>query len=339
MIVSYYLVNRGLAATPIKKFIDVHFVLGNGGVLIENTDRDTVLSESAGLYLIVCVISKDRPAFDRTYAFIKKELISDRGVLYWKIDLTTGKKEHSSASIDDLRVVRALLMAFDAWKDGYYLREALALADAVKKTQVRSGYLVESFSWENKDQVSQAVKMSYLDLSTMKRLSKYDPAWGGIYEKSVTLIGYSVNAAGLFREEYDIESNSFRYGDGNMINQLMTSLHLCEAGAAAPGIVLSDFCKARLDRDGKIHDMYDEKGRSASKDECAAVYALAARLFGALKDATYRKIACAKMLSFEVKDPRSRYYGGFGLFGLYEKKVFNSFDSFQAFLTATDNQR
>ncbi len=339
IVLSYHLVNKGPVARPIKKFIDGHFVLRNGGVLIENTDRNTVLSESTGLYLVICVILKDRAAFDRTYMFIKKELVSDRGVLYWKIDLKTGKKERSSASIDDLRVIRALLMASDAWKDEYYLKEALALADAVKKTQVRNGYLVESFTWENTDSSSQAVKMSYLDLFTMKMLSRHDPAWGSVYEKSVKLIGDSVNAAGLLREEYDIESKNFSYGDGNMINQLMASLYLCEAGVPAPSIALSGFLTFRLDRDGKIYNMYDEKGRPASKNECAAVYALASRLFGALKNATYRKIAFAKMLSFEVKDSRNRYYGGFGLFGPYEKKTFNSFDSFQAFLTATDRER
>ena len=317
-------------------FIDKYFVLGNGAVLLESSDRDIVLSESAGLYLIACVKMNNRASFDKVYNFVKRELISDNGLLYWKINLRSGEKSKSSASLDDLRVIKALLLAQGTWKEKSYLVEALKISAAIKLNEVRGGYLVDSFDWQLEGSTSGVVNISYLDLSVMKELSKYDPDWELVYQNSRKLLLGAIKENGLFWEEYDLEKKKFSYSEGNMINQLLSALNLSEAGEPEAEIKLYGFLRSAI-KEGKIFNAYDVNGRPGNKDECAAVYVLAARLFRNIHDETRGKFCLKKMLSFQIVNKGDKFYGGFGKFSVLEPKVFNSFDSLQALLTLIDH--
>jgi len=314
-------------------FLDRYFVLENGAVLIESADRDTVLSESCGLYLLACARLGEKESFDRTYEFVKKELISEKGVLHWKINLKTGQKEKSSASIDDLTVVQALLEAYKLWDDEQYLKEALGIADAIMQKEVKDNYLVDSFSWDADEYASDIVNISYLDLGTMRELSGYDPQWGAVYQNCLELCLRAIMENGLFFEAYDLKTGKFSYQEGNVINQLYTALHLARSGAAAEKIKLVGFLKDSLKAQAKISIIYGKDGAAKSDNESVAVYALCARLFHALNERAYEKMCYKKMLSFREGFRYNRYYGGFGWFAPFTSRDYNSFDNLQALLT------
>lgn len=316
------------------KFIERYFILDNGAVLIENTDKGTVLSESVGLYLLGCAKLNDKISFDKTYDFVKRNFISSKGVLFWKINLETGKKNESSASIDDLRVVKALLLAWDIWKEKQYLQEALVLAKAIKERQVKDGYLVDSFSWHKHDATSSIVNISYLDLSTMQELSSYDSEWQLIYENCKELMIQAIKENGLFWEEYNLDKKKFIYKDGNMINQLLCALHLSESGVA--NIKLANFLREYFDRTGKIANKYSDSRVPLNTYENTSVYAFTSRFFYHLADAPYQRMFYKKLLSFQIKFKYNRYVGGFGRFSFFEPKIFNSFDNLEALLAIID---
>ncbi len=323
-------------AGPVADFVEKQFVLNNGAVLIENTDRNTVLSESIGLYLLANVEAGRKDLFDRTYEFADREMLSEHGVFYWKIDLRTGEKQRSSASLDDLRIVRALLGAWRVWKEEGYLQKAMKLADAIRAKEFNAGYMVDSFSWGGSEQRSVAVNISYLDLWTMKKLSDHDPEWGPVHERSRKLALDSMRGNGLFWESYDLTERKFRHTEGNMINQVMIALHLSEDGVPASEIRAYAFLE-KLMGQGKIPNTYNAEGAPMSRNESAAVYALAVRLFRAHKNARYERMALDKMFSFEDANRSSEFYGGFGMFGPFEKKTFNSFDNLQALLVLLEH--
>lgn len=316
------------------RFIKTYFVLDNGGVLIESNDRAIVLSESVGLYLLECVKLNDKASFDKTYDFIKKNLISNKGVLFWKIDLETGEKNRSSASIDDLRVVKALLLAWELWGEQKYLQEALIIASAIKERQVKDGYLVDSFSWHKEDAASSIVNISYLDLFTMRELSKYDLQWKRVYERCKELMVRAIKENGLFWEKYNLDKDEFIYDDGNMINQVLCALHLSEVGIS--NIKFADFLKDYFNKNNKIANKYNESAAALNTYENTAVYALISRLFHNMGDKHYEDGFFKKLISFQIRFKYNRYVGGFGRFSLFEPKVFNSFDSFQALLAIID---
>ena len=316
-------------------FINKYFVMENGAVLIQSRDADTVLSESCGLYLLACARLNDKARFDKTLGFIKKELISEKGVLYWKINIKTGQKERSSASIDDLRVARALIEAHKIWKQEDYLKDALGLASAIMENETSEGYVLDSFSWEDKATKSGTVNISYLDLPTIKLLCEYDPRWEPIYQRCRALMLDSVRNNGLFWEEYDLGAKKFYYKEGNVINQAYSALHLGQAGVVASDMKFVEFLRKQLLKNGSVFIIYDENGRALDRRESAAVYALCARLFRDLRDKKNENICYEKMLSFQERIRYNKYRGGFGRFAPAAKRNYNSFDSLEALLTIT----
>ncbi|MFH1199108.1 MAG: glycosyl hydrolase family 8 [Candidatus Omnitrophota bacterium] len=327
------------SSAAVFNFINKNFVLENGAVLIRSTDKNTVLSESVGLYLIACVRLNERKLFDRAYAFAQENLLSDKGIFYWRINLKSGKKDCSSASIDDLRIAEALCLAGEAWRDVSYRDEALKISRAILNLECKDGYMVDSFSWDKTGQhTSSVVNISYLDLAAMQRLAKYDPVWRVVYENSKKIILDSPIKSGLFAENYDLSTKKFSHKDGNMINQLLTALYLSQIGVPKEEIRLYDFLKAEFLKRGKICNSYNASGKPKNNYETSAVYALASRMFYYFQDTKYTQKTLDRMYLFEIKDKEDPFFGGFGMFNPKEEKVFNSFDSLNALLAITEDK-
>ena len=101
----------------------------------ENSDGDitkgsSVLSESEGLMLIYYLHRGSKEDFNRTLQYIKENMILESGVISWRVE--GNKPSLTSATIDDLRIIKALLLATEKWKDQSYRRMALNISQGIK---------------------------------------------------------------------------------------------------------------------------------------------------------------------------------------------------------------
>jgi len=69
------------------------------------------LSESTGILMECALINNDKNLFDMEYRYIKVNLVTENFFIKWK----EGNDVFCNASIDDLRIIGALLEAYEKW--------------------------------------------------------------------------------------------------------------------------------------------------------------------------------------------------------------------------------
>ncbi len=247
------------------------------GLLYKSTKDKSFLSETIGLEMIWHLIAEDKSAFDCQFSLLKKYFISPVDLLYWKISETFDKC-NSNASIDDLRVCRALILAYKKWKDGKYLETARKIGNALLKHSTWKNVLLDGVSWEPAgifggiaiDQGKKSITLSYPDIEAMLLLNETDPDWLKVTQKTsgIVLLGALLKKNDVYWG-YDIESGTYNDRDKNLINKLLHLLHLASSGSIPINHVRYLAFKLEVE-DG----IFDESG-----SENIAVYSLASLLF------------------------------------------------------------
>lgn len=277
-----------------------------------------VLSESVGLAMTYAALARSPALFDAQLRIGERILQGPRGLLAWRASDDLLRTWPSSASIDDLTVVRALLHGAAAWHRPGLERKAQRIAGAVLEHQVVGDLLVDAASW-NDDGVytSDTVQLAYLDLRTMALLAERDAAWEDVYEGSLALLREAEREGGLFPETWSVVDGTFGVGDrdgdgdgdgdgnradvpdhgdrdalergdagGDVVNDILVAycaLHLAEVGEG--GRPTLDHMLGQLERTGFLAGRHELDGGAALEGyEGIAVYAIGVRLALALGD-------------------------------------------------------
>ena len=289
-----------------------------------------MLSESEGLIMIYYANRGDRDMFDRHYAFVASRLVMPSGTLRWRLDGDGRPLENTSASIDDLRVLRAMLYAYDRWGGEKYMIAADKIGAGVLKNATYKGSLVNHYD-EDSSCSGDEIDLSYIDLLTMSIMEGLgQKGWKGIAERGTEIIegGYIGDDFPFYRKVYDLKDELYDESESvNMIDSLLVVLHLSELGMQREKSI--GWLKETL-AGGPVYSSYGTDGtvRQGSY-ESTAVYAIIARIAKNAGDNGLHKMAVKRMTSLQVKSEDSRIYGAFGDEGTLE--VF-SFDNLQALL-------
>ncbi len=316
------------------KFLKDNLVTKEGGIYSnyytdyypldpDDGQNHEILSESIGLYLEYLFFSKRKREFQKEVEFLTKYLLRPSGLISWKID-EKGKTKSSSATIDDLRIVRYLILAGKNWKNSHYIRLAKKIGDANLKYCSKDDILLDGASWEKsyfKEKIYKnlnvGITLSYIDLFTIKLLSQIDKEkaslWKDLFDRGLLLIyhGYKNNR---FATKYNIRKKRYiwkKQSDFDIINTT-TILHLTEVDLAPISAVNS------FDIDTELDDI--------------ASYALVTRIFINLGDDIMSEYFLHKMLEFII--PKGPLKGGFGYYMKKKKryKVY-AFDNLLALTT------
>ena len=267
-----------------------------------------ILSESMGLYLRYLYFSEEKKEFEKEVLFIKKHLLTPFGLLYWRLN-ENGEKENSSASIDDLRIIRYLLLAGSQWNRKNYIELALTIATGIKKYCVEDNILVDGASWDKslkEESISKnlniGIVLSYADLYTITLLEKFDKEnsqfWRILFDNMlVTLIhGYKDY---YFVKKYNIRKKSYIKKKANPIINIYTILHLTEIGFSPIKALTS-------------------QGIEKRKDDSVAYYALLTLIFINMENNLSAEISIEKMLEYII--PKGPLKGCFGYYIKRRKK-------------------
>ncbi|MGL5244441.1 MAG: glycosyl hydrolase family 8, partial [Sarcina sp.] len=135
-----------------------------------------VLSESEGLMMLYAVNSGNKDLFDKNYNIVKNKMKLDNGLISWRVN--ENEKSEVSATIDELRIIKALIFAYDRWGDFKYKLNAIRISNALLKNSTLDGNLID---FTQPDGKSKTITLCYLDLVTMRMLSNIDSKWSSIY--------------------------------------------------------------------------------------------------------------------------------------------------------------
>jgi hypothetical protein len=326
--------------SPVFTFLVKHLLDESGGVYTNlRDDQDfkpdiannhQMLSESTSLLMEYAVRSNNEELFKTQYRFLLDYLLTEEGFIRWVHD-PAGRREdvHTNATIDDLKIIHALLKAAQLWQEPKYERTALRIANTLKEQVLQDdGFLPDYYDWQLQ-KAAVTVTSSYLDLSALGKLAEYDAAWENAYLRAKQLLHEAKLANGLFKKTYQIEWQAWmEQTDFNMIDVLYAALHLTEAGHHADATC--SFVVQKWKRDRKLYAAYDRDGTAMSETVSPAVYALAHRL---LVHCGFQEIAeqiYNELMQLSIQDEESAYYGGFVELSTLEAY---SFDHLQALLS------
>lgn len=266
-----------------------------------------VLSESQGLMLRYYAAIADDKAFSQTLDFISQSV--DTGVLLSYRVREDGSRFTTNAAIDDLRILRGLFEGAQAFSQPDYRTLCQVWAKRLYETNVQDDILLDCYD-ETLSFAGRVSTLCFSDLETMRLLGSVDKRWNSVEKKMLNILlqGYLGDSFPFFKTRYNADSATYEAQQINMVEALLTALHLSQVGECPDATVR--WVKAALSN-GAIYGAYTPQGQPVSTIESTAIYALCALLGDAEDDRALMAAAMEKLHAFQVIDKQSVLYGAF----------------------------
>lgn len=296
----------------------------------EITKGHSVLSESEGLMLLYYLNRDDRESYDKVLSYIKENMLMKNGLLRWRV----GEEENDvSATIDDLRVVKALLLASEKWNEVDYRKDAFKISRGIKK-ELADGELLADFNdgygKSNKTQIC------YLDILALRLIASLDNDYKKIYNSSLELLDKSLvsEEVPLYRKEYDRSTGEF---DSENLDIELNSVILLNRAQAGLDVSKSiEFLKKKYIQDNGIFSVYDVSGNVLSNIESTTIYSNLLQTAVLAGDSELYDICKKKIVAYQVKDRDSKIFGAYGDTVTLQVHSFNNLNALLAWCKIGD---
>lgn len=289
-----------------------------------------ILSESEGLIMLYYVKNNNKKQFDIHLKFIKEKMMLENGLMKWRVRENNPTLTTSTASIDDLRIVRGLIHGYDKWGDKEYIKQTKKISKSLLRYNVKNNFLNDYYDSRYNSR-SQRSTLSYIDLFTIRLLSRLDSKWNKVYEQGLKTIekGYISDEFPHYNKTYNIlKKNIEKSNTINSIDSLLVVMHLSEIGKAKKESIR--WIREQIYNNNAIFSKYScENGKPLSNMESTAIYAITARIAKNINDKVLYEKAMKRMLSLQIKSDKSIIQGAFG--DINSQEVY-SFDNLQALL-------
>lgn len=272
------------------------------------TGHDLLL-ESSGLWLLTLANQHQYKQFRQFYKATKQQF--DQGNQFTYRVEETGKKADVNATLDDLRVIRALQTYAQLTHSTKYRHEAAERFAMLRQTVIKDSGQVADFYNVKSKAASDNGALSYYDLLTLKYFESVSSAGRQLYQKQLKVVkkGYLGDGFPLYASSYNWQTNQYSAKALNTSEMLETLLHLAEVGQLKSQSL--SWLKQQVDRK-QLYNGYTTMGTATNRDQSAANYALAAMIFAnAGKRQAYRE-AMTLVWQSQITAKSSPIYGGLG---------------------------
>lgn len=301
----------------LNKFINEKLMDEYGGIYTNYNNISTegdltkghdILSESQGMMLNYCLYKNDQEKFNDSFKYIKENMFLKNGLISWRIE--NNKSSDVSATIDDLRIARALIIGAEEFDNLRYRYYGIKISNGIYKNLIQENRLIDFHDGYGKSNVT---TLCYLDLYALKLFSLFDDKWNDVYTKSLEIInnGYISDELPLYRKYYD--GNIEIFDNEENIDTLLSILVILNKAEVNEDISKSvDWIKERLKYIGYISTSYNINTLDESKIESTSIYANIAQIAKVINDEELYNMAINKMKNFQVINEKSNIYGSFG---------------------------
>ncbi|MBD2866330.1 glycosyl hydrolase family 8 [Paenibacillus oceani] len=285
-----------------------------------------VLSESASLRMRISALAKDKQSFDKEWALAKRTFDLQKGFSY-RYSPKQQKSYPINAAVDDLRMIRALYEAGQAFGDGSYTKEANRYGERFYQYNVKDGRLYDFYD-EKYNKTNSFVTLCYADLRTLQLLPAPSKARQTLQSTMQAIVqdGYLGDEFPFYETRYHYDRSAYSSENINTVESLLTILHLAEVKEAKPASIryLKEHVMA-----GTLFGQYTRAGEPANSIRSTAIYALTAMIGSEIGDYPLYLDSIGRMNAFQVKQQDSPLYGGFG--DVHTNQAY-SFDNLMALL-------
>lgn len=294
----------------------------------DETKGHDILSESEGLIMLYSLEINDKKLFDQHFNIIDKYMFLDNGLISWRISKDNNQNK-TSALIDDLRIVKSLILAYDRFGEYRYRFAATKLSKAILNNSTSNGLPIDFNDSVNK---SNSLTLCYIDLEAMNLLNIIHGKWAEITISSEKVLnnGLISQSIPFFKKSYDIKSNTYsNEKETELLYSLMCWENKLNNGEDITPII--SWIKSNLTTYNGLFNKYDNtSGKPIDNIESTAIYAVASRLAYSSTDLDLYDKLSSRLSKFQIKDKESKLYGAFGF---APKEEVYSFDNLQGLLS------
>ncbi|WP_046227428.1 hypothetical protein [Paenibacillus dauci] len=289
------------------------------------------LSESLGLSMQYALLSDDSKAMQQQVQLLQTHFLSPQHYIWWKLDASGHAQVSTNALGDDLRIVGALLEAYERWGQESDLTIARQITDTLWAQDQKQGYLVDYHDFVHNTS-SDLLSLTYVDIATFQRMNQYGLMTDEQYRRYSDLLQHMPNDGTFYPRTYDVNSSEYGYDDTiNLIDQLILGIHLTESGQPPQQLVA--FMKKEFAQQHRLYGRYDRSTHRAAVDyEAPSVYGLAIQLAIKMNDIDWANQLYERMIQFRTAD--GLYKGGYVSDG-----DTHAFDNLMALLAETELQK
>jgi len=268
-----------------------------------------LLSESSGMWLQYLATTHQWTQF-RTFYQATKKTFDDHGQFSYRYDPRTKKRYRVNATLDDLRLIRALLAYDQMHHKTTYRHEATQRYQTLVNTSLKQGHLVNYYDMQTKKATTTG-SLAYFDLKTLHYFEQGSKKGRAAYQKQLTVVksGYLGDVFPLYAASYQWTTSKYSSANLNTSEALETLLHLAEIGQ------LKTTSRRWLSQRLVQHNLangYTTTGTVSVKGESAGNYALAAMIFAAVHDQKNYQRAMQAVWRLQVTAKKSAIVGGIG---------------------------
>lgn len=301
----------------LMKFVDSKLTNESGGIYTNykniSTEGDLtkghdILSESQGMVLNYYLYKNQEENYEKSFNYLKDNMFLKNKLISWRIE--ENKPSEVSATIDDLRIAKSLIIATEEFDNLKYRYYGIQISKGIYNNLTRDNRLIDFHDGYG---MSNITTLCYLDLYGIKLISLLDDKWNGIYEKSMEILndGYISNELPLYRKYFDGDINE--YDKEENIDTLLSTLVILNKAEVNEDVSESvRWIKERLNMFGYISTSYNTNMIDESKIESTSIYANIAQIAKVIGDKELYEMAINKMKVFQVKNKDSNIYGAFG---------------------------
>ena len=288
----------------------------------ELSTKDVQLAETQGLMMEYALTKGDQTLFDQAFAFVQSELTYD-GLCAWKRE--DGTVQPVNATLDDLRIVNALLLAQARW--GGYAQEIALRERALWDAVVQEDVLLDFIEFDQNAR-AQETTLCYLDIQALDNLARYQGRWQAVRDKAAALLenGLISGQFPLYYPRYDASLDTYPSATLQMNEAMVSVLHAVRAGVIQQRTL--NYLESMLE-DGAIYASYWVTGEPEPgyEYESTATYALLVQIGVASGRDTITRLALTRMEAHRKFD--EPLIGGYGMM---TDSVHHTFDDLQALL-------
>lgn len=284
-----------------------------------------VLSESMGLLMRVYALTRDQIQFDKAWELAEQTFAMESGFSY-RFSPKLNKLYSVNAAVDDLRMIRALYEAEEAFANKRYGELADKLSARFMKHNVRDGKLFDFYDNEH-NMTNAFITLCYIDLRTLQLMPEGDKK--DVLAHSMHSIiqgGYLSDDFPFYETRYDYSSEQYESDEIRTIESLLTILSLVEVGQHHPKSI--DYLKEQVQQ-GTLYGRYTRDGQPLTTIQSTAIYAITAMIGSRLGDQSLYEDSMSRMEQFQVLYQQSELYGAYG--DIESLQAF-SFDNLMALL-------
>ena len=262
------------------------------------------LSESTGIWLQYLALTRQFAAFDRAYRAAQKTF-GQAGMFAYRFDPRDQRRFPVNATLDDLRIIRALLTADHLSGSDRYLKAVQAHVSALVKGPLKAGELRDYYDPQLKKAATTS-SLAYYDLEVLQQIT---PKWAA-KQLQVVQQGFLGAHFPLYAAAYDWQTKQYSRQSLNTSEALETLLHLAQVGKLKASS--RQWLQTRV-TNGDLVNRYAVSGRAMTQAQSPGSYALAAQIFALLKDKEHYSQAMALVWAAQIHAKGSPMNGAIGL--------------------------